>query len=196
MLKENLDWWGKRSEWHTQFDSHENTWLVGYAKRTVKNLNDVNIHVHVCMWLAEYLVVRIRVHVCVWLRDLGKPVGGTCYPTEGLSATSDRMNLMPPGCYARAHWRARLAHSQASKIPAGASVRRCKHTNKLSAPPAAIERTYMMPWRRMINNGICLLYCWDVCSYKCWWWCGHFMNPSVPRSYIQPSRVKKGKTIR
>ena len=51
----------------------------------------------------KYLGVRIRVHVCVWLRDLGKPVGGACYPTEGLSAIYDRMNLMPLGCYARAH---------------------------------------------------------------------------------------------
>ena len=48
-------------------------------------------------------LVCVYVHDCVWLRDLGKPVGGTCYPTEGLSATYDRMNLMPAGCYARAH---------------------------------------------------------------------------------------------
>ena len=167
------------------------------AKRSVHRIQMMWTYMYMfaCGWLNTLVCIYVYMFACGW-EYLGKPVGGTCYPTEGLSATYDRMNLMPTGCYARAHWRARLAHSQASKIPAGASVRRCKHTNKLSAPPAAIERTYMMPWRRLINNGICLLYCWDVCSYKCWWWCGHFMNPSVPRSYIQPSRVKKGKTIR
>ena len=118
------------------------TCLVGYAKRQIRTSSCLRAY------------RKLRTFILS-----GYLPGGICEATSEddviwqLTCTWRCMHI---GCHTRAHWRARLVHSAVPRT--GASLRRCKHTNKVTTSPAAIVNTYMSRY---------------MCIFTCSWWDTH-----------------------